>query len=313
MPAKTGKMHVKANAWGKPELVTRSLAVLEQYSGTAVTVRQLYYRLVAQGYENSLKAYKRVVAVTGDARWEGSMDFDAFEDRDRRMTCTTDWEDTDLDSVVENAVEQVEAWMSSYRLNRWSNQPLYVEVWIEKKALEGVFSLPCQLARVGLFPCKGYPSLTSLYEAAQRFQKATDAGKSCVILYWGDYDCSGEDIPRNIAESLERLGAEVEVRRCALTEEMVREMGLPAAPTKQTDSRAAAWDGHGQVELDAVDPAILKKMVKDAIAGVFDNDKYAELEKREDEERKKFQVRMKEAVLEMDFSTDDSDDDSQGA
>ena len=69
--------------------------------------------------------------------------------------------------------------MNAYRLNRWSNQENYVEVWIEKKALQGVFETPCRRADVGLAPCKGYPSLTFLNDAKDRFEEAIAKNALC--------------------------------------------------------------------------------------------------------------------------------------
>src|SRR5690606_1638672 len=120
-------------------------------------------------------------------------------------------------------------------------------------ALQGVFGPVCQDHGVALGACKGYPSLTFLNDTAERFKEAEEEGKKGIILYFGDYDPSGEDIPRSIYDNLKNdFGCDVEVRRIALMEKQVVEWNLPPAPAKHTDSRTAAWEGLGQVELDAV-------------------------------------------------------------
>lgn len=53
-------------------------------------------------------------------------------------------EPTDLEEKQDEAKAQVRAWMRSYHKNRWENQPIYPEILIEKKALEGVFAKPCR-------------------------------------------------------------------------------------------------------------------------------------------------------------------------
>jgi len=168
--------------------------------------------------------------------------------------------------------------------------------------------------RVALAPCKGYPSLTFLKEARDRYRWKAE-GKEIVILYFGDYDCSGEDIPRSVEENLGRMGASVTLKRIALMEDQVVDWGLPPAPTKKTDSRAAAWDGLGQVELDAVEPRKLRTMVEEAIEKEFDRDLYRELTEKESRESKEYRQRVKENVIAMaddldgKNDTDDDDDD----
>ena len=263
-------------------ITENSLEILPMYEHGVLTLRALYYQLVSIGMTNSLQHYKRVVNAMIDARREGIVDYSQFSDRDRAMVGDTLWRETVLEDEIEQAKESIQSWMTSYFKNRWENQPYYVEVFIEKKALEGVFVRPCRRHRVALGACKGYPSLTFLNEATQRFIEAENAGKIPLILYFGDYDPSGEDIPRSIAENMRELGCEgIEVRRIALMEHQVREWNLPPAPTKLTDSRSKNWDGLGQVELDAVRPEKLERLLNDAMAEVFDNEAYRKLEVQE--------------------------------
>lgn len=143
-----------------------------------------------------------------------------------------------------------------------------------------------------------------------RFQDAANAGKKCVLLYFGDYDATGEDIPRSIEENIRRMGFEdFELERRALMKEQVLEMGLPIAPTKATDSRAASWDGLGQVELDSVEPKTLAKMARQAIDDYFDYDLQKDLEEQEEEEREEYQGKIKEFVV--NFTDDEEDEEDE--
>lgn len=267
--------------------------ILQEYEG-AITVRQLHYRLVAIGMTNDYNHYKRVINALTQARWDGVISMEAFVDRERVMYGETEAEEKDLNDEIENAKTQVNAWISNYNLNRWSNQENYVEVWIEKKALQGVFERPCKNNSVGLAPCKGYPSLTFLNEARQRFENVTD--KNIVILYFGDYDPSGEDIPRSIQKNLERMDVYVTVERIALNKEQIKEMGLPGAPPKQTDSRTINWNGESVVELDAVEPRVLGQICEDAINEYFVESLFDELQEREDKELENYKRALKEYV-----------------
>lgn len=280
-------------------IIEQSIDVLSNYENGILTIRALHYQLVSRGMTNTLQHYKRVVAAMDVARWDGLVDFEAFSDRDRAMVGMTKAEATDLEEKQAEAKQQVRAWMRSYRKNRWENQPYYPEILIEKKALEGVFAKPCREWDVAVGACKGYPSLTFLYDLSERMRNAKNEGKQPIILYFGDYDPSGEDIPRSIGENLDKFGVYgVEIRRIALMEHQVIEWELPPAPAKETDSRTANWDGLGQVELDAVKPEKLVAMLNDAIGEIFDNDLYDELNQTEEKERELFQTELRRYVTE---------------
>ncbi|KKL14078.1 hypothetical protein LCGC14_2519380, partial [marine sediment metagenome] len=265
-----------------------------EYEG--MTIRELHYQLVGQGFPNDVKHYKRVISAMTYARWEGLVDFNDFEDHERSLIGETKYQEKDLDDEIENAKDQIKAWLTSYYLDRWSNQPNYVEVWVEKKALQGTFTPPCESGGVGLFPCKGYPSLTWLNKARDRFEAAIEEGKEVVIIYFGDYDPSGEDIPRSIQDNLCRMGVEIELDRIALLEHQVIEWNLPPAPTKIKDTRSASWNGIGQVELDAIKREKLQGIIKSAIEKYFDVYLYTDLRETESEEETLYQKALKEWV-----------------
>lgn len=278
-------------------IIKNGIPIVQSYNGN-LTIRSLHYRLVSKGMTNDINHYKKVVSAMTDARWEGLLDFESFQDHERETLGSTDYETTNVDDAVSKAKGQIRAWATSYSKNRWENQPIVPEVFIEKKALQGVFERPCREWDVALNPCKGYPSLTFLNDVSKRLQSIMDEGKEPIILYFGDYDCSGEDIPRSIQENLEKMGTYVEVRRIALMEHQVIEWKLPPAPTKETDSRGRNWDGLGQVELDAVEPSQIVRLCNDAIKSVFDPELYVELQNQEDTEKYEFR-----AILRRDFDS----------
>ena len=279
----------------KQWITDNSLIIIERYEKGMLTIRALHYQLVSIGMTNTLSHYKRVVSAMIDARWDGLVDFDTFSDHDREMIGETRYEETILQYKIEDGKNQVSAWMRAYYKNRWENQSYYPEVFIEKKALQGVFQSVCKDYDVTLGACKGYPSLTFLNDATNRFNEAVLNGKKPVILYFGDYDPSGEDIPRSIEENIKRLGCEeIEVKRFALMEHQVIEWNLPPAPAKEGDSRTANWGGLGQVELDAIEPKKLQRLCQSAIDEYFNQDLYAELIKEESLERVEYR---KELVL----------------
>jgi hypothetical protein len=288
---------MKRDIFTRDWIIEQALDVLSHYEPGVLTIRALHYQLVSRGMTNDMQHYKRVVAATGIARWDGRIAFDAFSDRERSMASKTAGDPVYLEDEVITGKAQVRAWMNAYSRNRWENQPYYPEVFIEKKALEGVFYKTCLQNSVALGACKGYPSLTFLYEASLRFRDAEDRGKQPIILYFGDYDPSGEDIPRALKENLEQLGcSSIEVRRICLHESQVISWNLPPAPTKATDTRSVKWTGIGQVELDAVRPEKLISLLEDALADIFDQDLYEELQEEEEREREQYRMELKQYV-----------------
>ncbi len=276
-------------------ILETGIPIVEEYDGN-LTIRALHYRLVAAGMTNTIRHYKRAQQAMTQARWDGLIPFSAFMDHDRQVEGFTDAAETNVDNEIDIGQRQIKAWMTNYSKNRWENQPIYPEVFIEKKALQGVFDEPCQDMDVALCPCKGYPSLTYLYDAANRFKEARRNDKDLIILYFGDYDPSGEDIPRSIGKTLSRMDVDVEIKRILLMEHQVVEWNLPPAPTKETDSRSANWTGLGQVELDAIEPRKLKQIATKVINELFDEKLYSELMEQQADEETIYCSELKEYV-----------------
>jgi hypothetical protein len=259
------------DAFTKKWIIENSLEIIKGYEKGILTVRGLHYRLVANGMTNDDQHYKRVINAMIDARWERLVDFDTFSDHDRFMIGETDFKDISLEEKIKIAMKQVSLWMTQYSRGKWQNQYYYPEILIEKKALQSVFQSVSEEWGVTLGACKGYPSLTFLNDTANRMIFASNKGYHPIILYFGDYDPSGQDIPRSIKENIIKLGcSDIEVKQIALSKEQILELKLPPAPIKPKDSRSATWTGLGQVELDAIEPNMLQAMCRDAIKSIFE-------------------------------------------
>lgn len=282
-------------------IIENAVDICSRYDLGMLTLRALHYLLVSRGMTNTLQHYKRVVQAMEGARWDNLIPFEQFSDHDRAMLGQTDINEVTLEDAVDMGKRQVRAWMRAYSRNKWENQKYYVEVFIEKKALQGIFQSVTSSEQVGLGACKGYPSLTFLNDTYKRFNDAADAGKELVIIYFGDYDPSGMDIPNSIKANLERFGVEVEIDRVALNHEQVVAWKLPYAPVKEGDSRTANFTGLGQVELDAIEPHRLQDMCRKAIAKYFDTDLYDELMEQERNERVEYRQQLRDYVINMDF------------
>ena len=137
------KLDVEKSDFDKKWILKNGIPIIESYNGN-LTLRALHYRLVAIGMTNDIQHYKKVVAIITKARWDGEVHFDNFKDHERKTIGKTCSDRTNVEDEVLNAISAIKSWATYYNKNRWENQPIYPEVWIEKKALIGVFEEPCQ-------------------------------------------------------------------------------------------------------------------------------------------------------------------------
>jgi hypothetical protein len=131
-----------------------------------------------------------------------------------------------------------------------------------------------------------------MWVAAQRLKKWIDEGCEAIVFHFGDHDPSGVDMSRDIQDRLNLLsnGAGIQVRRVALTMQQVKLYNPPPNPAKITDSRSTDYIkkfGSSSWELDALEPRIMRKLIKDSIASIRDNDMWEERVSFEESEKKK--------------------------
>lgn len=256
-------------------VIDQANEIIEDYKrqGFLLTLRQLYYQFVRRVLiENKQSEYKRLGSIINDARLAGLIDWDAIEDRTRNLETQPAWDDPA--SLADACAQQ-------YREDLWRSQPCLVEVWIEKEALVGVIEPICKEFRLPYFACRGYVSQSEQYAAGQRFRRtalgisarARGAGRRPVVLHLGDHDPSGLDMTRDIEARLAMFaGRDVDVRRLALNYAQVEELDLPPNPAKETDSRASGYmaeHGDGSWELDALEPAMIADLIREAVGDLI--------------------------------------------
>ena len=266
-------------------LIERANEIIAEYARDRLilTIRQLYYQFVARDWiPNTQKSYKRLGAIINDARLAGLIDWDAIEDRGRRL---------ERPSVWKGPAQLLEACADQYMINLWAGQKWRPEVWIEKDALSGVAERACEPYRVPYFACRGYVSQSAMWEAgSNRMARYCDEGHEPIIFHLGDHDPSGLDMTRDIEERLAMFHYRpVQVVRLALNADQVREYDPPPNPAKTTDARYAEYrreHGEDSWELDALPPDVLVTLIQDAIEGVREIGKWNKLHAREQRERK---------------------------
>ena len=217
-----------------------------------MTVRKVYYQLVSrQIVENNRNRYQAVSDALVKARKQGLIDWEWIEDRLRRPRHVSMW--SDLSEFAEVAAR-------SYRRDVWTTQPNYLEVWLEKDALSGIFEDTLRRYGVTLNVGRGFDGWSSIHNAAWRFVTQIEEGKAATILYFGDFDPSGEDMVRSLRDRLAWFDCYPEIIKCALTMDDIRRYNLPPDFAKRTDSRAKkfiALHGDVSVELDALPAGVL--------------------------------------------------------
>lgn len=253
-------------------IIEKAAEIVRSYD-TGVTLRQLFYRLVAaELLPNTSAAYKTLSSRTAEARRAGR--FPDLIDRTRSIHRYQAFSGPD----------EARRWLSRiYRRDRTENQDLSLFLGVEKNGiLEQLQSWFGDLG-VPILALGGYSSQSFVHEVAVDVKLQ---GRPAVLIYAGDLDPSGEDIDRDF---LDRTGCFSEVVRVALNAEQVDQYRLPPQMGKATDTRAASFVArHGrllQVELDALPPDVLQELYTTAIAEFWDMSKFREAVAREEAER----------------------------
>jgi hypothetical protein len=250
----TGRMH-----W--PDIVAKAADIVRSYD-TGVTLRQLFYRLVADGtLPNTTTAYKRLSAVTAEARREGW--FPKLIDRGRTIHRRATFDD----------VLDAQRWLANiYRRDRTEGQDVSLYLGVEKAGLVNQLEAWFGDLGVPVVALGGYSGQTLVDDVVG---DVSLSGRPAMLLYAGDHDPSGEDIERDF---IERTDCWAKVVRVALSAEQVATYRLPPQPGKATDARSAAFVArHGQlvqVELDALPPDVLRRLFTDAITEFWDTSAY---------------------------------------
>lgn len=240
-----------------------------------MTVRQVFYQATVRGIvEKAETGYAKVQTDLTLMRRSGDLPYDWLADNTR-------WQRKPItyDSVREALADTARL----YRKSLWSNAGSYVEIWLEKDALSGVVYPVTSSYDVPLMVARGYASLSFLHGAAEYIASLS---VPAYIYHLGDFDPSGVNAGEKIEQSLREMAPDAEIyfQRLAVTPDQIRHWELPTRPTKKTDSRAKDF-GAISVELDAISPAQLRRLVEKAITRHLPADELRVLQVAEESER----------------------------
>jgi len=260
--------------------------IVEIIEGSAypMTVRQVFYQFVAKGImPNTHDAYRQIVDYLTVARQRGFISWDSIEDRTRFPHVVAMWED--LPSFVNSALDQ-------FRLDAWKEQPVYIEFHLEKAAMMSFFLPILRPYGITLNVSKGFDSLSAIYQTSLRL-KAHE--KPASILYFGDFDPSGEEIFISLKKRLAFFGCQPEFLKCAIDKADIERYNLPPNSAKSKDVRSAKFIekyGNACVELDALPPEVLADRINKEIQSRIDPAAFNRILKRQKRQAKKLRTAL---------------------
>jgi hypothetical protein len=264
---------------------------------TPVTLRQLFYRLIAAVLITNTDAnYTYLSKLTAEGRRDGV--FPELLDTTRDIVEPL---------FFHGAADAIRYIARFYRGDRLADQPFSVYLGVEKRGhvaqLKSWFGDPYNIP---ILPLGGMTSQTFINVVkADAAMRGTRYDRKAVLLYAGDFDASGVAIDRVFNDRT--VGSFAEIRRIALNPGQVSDFGLVRQMGKPGDNNTDAFverfgdealfdprPGHRlvrikgvlryvpvQVELDAVDPNDLRRLFTDAITEFLD---LSEIEDRADDE-----------------------------
>ena len=278
--------------------------------GVKPTLRTLFYYLVSKNMiPNTRSSYKSLSRKLVQARKKGRYEWDFLEDKTRvvlgslgdsrfdddiiedfEKRLNSKLEDLDINRMLEETFDYMKPWIA---VGRWAEQPTVCEVWIEKEALASTLQSWLSGMEIPIRVNRGYSSWTFIYNNVQSLEWTLKKHDKVVIFYCGDLDPSGLDIERFLQEAIDYFGLpeeEVEFRRLAVTPEQVERFNLPPRPEDaetieklHRDPRFKSYQEQYIVELDALvayAPSQFRRIVREAIDGIWDREIYEKLQEK---------------------------------
>ena len=166
-------------------------------------------------------------------------------------------------------------------LDKFSNQKYYIELWFEAKAMKSQFEHYTKY--IPLIPFGGDYTISPKWDTAQRIAMAYKKFKKpIVILYFGDCDNKGKQIPDNALKDIRKWAiytdkgkqylAEFDFFYCGLNIEQAKAYNLPTNP-----------DNPNKYQWEALSDKQAQEIITTNIKEYQDKKKFIEIEKLQTE------------------------------
>jgi hypothetical protein len=272
-----------------------------------LTLRQIHYQLLNDPplrnardpdsrYANTRKCYSDLSDLLTRARLSHDVHWAAINDPTRPASRTYCKQ-----SVRAFIDGELDGFLRHYSRDLLQSQEAYFEIIAEKQTVEGIVRRAAEPYTMPYMIGRGYSSIDARYQLAQRFYRSRK--DKLVLLFLGDHDPEGENIPNTFAGSMrDEFGVHnITPLKVALTREQVDELKLPPVMTaKETSSRAAAFVAeHGEdvFELEAVSPDDLSQILTGAIEDVLDMELFEQEQQHEEQEALELDEARSRAML----------------
>ena len=233
-----------------------------------MTVRQVFYQAVSRGLvpKSEQYGYNLIQRNILEMRRYGHLPYSFVSDLSRRMVKPT---------TYNGLGDALDHWIQYYRIDVWQNQRDYVEIWLEKDALSGIFHEVTRKYDVPLYIARGFSSESFLHEAAMNIKAVQ---KPTYVYFFSDYDKAGLDLCNKVEKRLPMFGVDINFERIGLNPDQIRDWNLPTRPEKSGAFKDAT-------DLDAVHPDTLQDLISNTIEKHIDPTAMAKISMEEEVQR----------------------------
>jgi hypothetical protein len=220
-------------------------------------------------YRNDKASYKSLVELLTRLRLAGIVPMEAIADETRPIV---------IFDVHPNPRQFVRRELGRFLKHFWrdlqQSQPNHIEIIGEKNTVAPILKPVAAEYCIPLTTGRGYCSLPPRHKMAERYFKS--GRNKLIVLIVSDFDPDGEEIAQSFARSLRddfNIDA-VHPIKVALTAEQVEQFNLPPSMEAKESSaqygKFAARHGRHAYELEALPPAELQGLLREAIDSVLD-------------------------------------------
>ncbi|MBM3339789.1 MAG: chromosome partitioning protein ParB [Betaproteobacteria bacterium] len=248
-----------------------------------LTDRRIHYLLLndpplrhdkkTERYRNDIASYKALTNLLVRMRLNRMIPMDAVEDPTRPVTGSIGFQSADA-----FVAQELESLLRFYNRNLMQDQPIHLEIVLEKAALRSVVMEVAWEYCVSLTVGRGFCSLSPRHDLALRYKNS--GKRDCVLLFLTDFDPDGEAIAASFARSMrDDFGLRhVIPHKVLLNQSDVIEFDLPAdldaKPSSPNYQKFVEKFGTQATELDALPADLIQARLRQAIENVIDIDTF---------------------------------------